>query len=118
MSIEPEVLEPVLQKRIDRLNRTATDRAYMLEALAQMLGPKARQVWASWQAQGVQRIHSDWVIDPMSMDGEDVAQIHLDMEEAMKSAVVVEDIDAHIAQCRFDTPTNHAAMRVNSNGER
>jgi hypothetical protein len=92
------------QKRIDRLNRTATDRAYMIEALAQMLGPKARQVWASWQAQGVQRIHSDWVIDPMSMDGEDVAQVHLDMHEAMKSAVVVDNIDEHIATRRFDEP--------------
>ncbi|WP_128082276.1 hypothetical protein [Sphingomonas sp. Ant20] len=102
MSEETRAKADGLQHRIDRLNRTATDRAYMIEALAQMLGPKGRQVWASWQAQGVQRIHSDWVVDPMSMDGEDVAQIHLNMEEAIKSAVVVEDVDAHIAQCRFD----------------
>jgi hypothetical protein len=92
-------------ERLSRLNRTATDRAYMIEALAQMLGPKARLVWASWQDQGVQRIHSDWVIDPMSMDGEDVAQVHLDMHEAMKSAVVVEDVDAYLADCRAATAT-------------
>lgn len=81
-------------QQIMRLNRDRTDRQYMIDALVPMLGPKGREVWALWQAKGVTRIHTSWAFDPMTIAGEDVAELHLKMEAAMAGAVLVDDIDA------------------------
>lgn len=89
-----------LEADLRKANRTATDRAYMIDALSQMLGPKGREVWARWQEQGLQRIHTSWVIDPAEIDGETVAQHHLDTEEAMKTAVRIDDVDSHLDALR------------------
>lgn len=80
-----------------RLSRLATDRSYMLEAIVPMLGPKARQVYALWLGAGITRIHHSWEINPMTLAGEEVAQLHLDMEEACKSAVPVKNVDLYLA---------------------
>ena len=85
------------EQQITRLNRDRTDRQYMIEALVPMLGPKGREVWALWQAKGVTRIHTSWAFDPMTIGGEDVADLHLKMEVAIADAVPVDDIDAAIA---------------------
>jgi len=77
---------PAIEQSLAQERRRATDAEYMLAALVPMLGPKGREVWAAWQAKGVTRIHHDWVKDPMTMEGEEVAQFHLDMEDAIKDA--------------------------------
>lgn len=85
------------EQQITRLNRDRTDRQYMIEALVPMLGPKGREVWALWQAKGVTRIHTSWAFDPMTIAGEEVADLHLKMEVAIADTVLVDDIDAAIA---------------------
>lgn len=87
-----------LGKVVAPLNRKITDLLYMQEALVQMLGPKGREVWAAWQANGLIRTHTSWAIDPMTLPGEDIAQLHLEMAEACKNSTPIEDIDAEITR--------------------
>lgn len=96
---------PALLSRIDALtealrvaNRTANDRAYMLAAVVQMLESKGRQVWDMWQAKGVVRQHTSWCPDAALLTGEEIAQVHLDCEEAVKTAVPISNIDEHRAR--------------------
>jgi len=89
---------PAIEQALQSERRRGTDGLYMIEALVQMLGPKARKVWKAWQDKGVVRQHSSWTVDPMTMAGEDVAQVHLDMEVAIKNAVPIDDVDRD----RFD----------------
>lgn len=74
-----------LETQIARMNRRLTDAHYMMEHMAQMLGPKARQVIKLWTDQGIQRIHVSWGPDAANMSGEEIAQLHLDMVEAAKN---------------------------------
>lgn len=84
-----------LRAENERLRRERGNALYMGEAYRQMLGPKGREVATMWEKQGVVRIHSSWAADPYSLEGEDVAQIHLDFEAAPKTPI--DDIDGHIA---------------------
>jgi len=65
----------------------------MLEAYWTMLGPIGLKVAAMWKETGVSRVHQSW--GPMAhlLSGEERAQAILDTEEAMKTAVLMEDID-------------------------
>lgn len=98
-------------KRIIDLTRTATDRRYMMEAMVQMLGPKGKQVVALWEAKGVKRIHSSWAEGYERLTGEEVAQVHLDLEEAMATAVPLESLDEGLSQVKISDitgATDHA----------
>ncbi|KFL28177.1 hypothetical protein JP74_02920 [Devosia sp. 17-2-E-8] len=94
-----------------RLLRTATDRRYMLEAYRAMLGPKALEVVASWNASNVQRVHYDWSQDALTLSGEERAQVILDWEEARKLAVLVENVDATAPTVRFDAALQAARSK-------
>lgn len=76
-----------LTKKLAAERRRATDAEYMLRAIIPMLGEKGRQVVKAWEDKSVVRVHTDWVVDPMSMQGEEVAQIQLDMMKAADEAV-------------------------------
>ncbi len=86
-----DVLEAL--RSAQRANRTATDRQYMIDALSQMLGPKGREVWSLWRAKGVQRIHTSWGPEAHKLSGEEIAEVHLKTEEAIKHAVPLDNID-------------------------
>ena len=97
-SVTPDAGEVEELKAANKaLHRKATDRAYMLEATAQMLGPKGREVVRLWKDKGVQRIHTSWAADPYGLHGEYVALLHLQHEEAAKNAVPIENVDADLA---------------------
>lgn len=74
----------LLEAEIKRLNRTVTDQQYMLHHIAQMLGPKGRQVWVMWKKQGLCRIHVSWGPDIANMTGEEIADIHLALDEGLQ----------------------------------
>ncbi len=82
-----------LESENSTLRRKTTGR-YMIDALVQMLGPKALQVWRHWQAQGVERFHASWGPDAVNLDGEGRAQVILDMEAASRNAEPITDVDA------------------------
>lgn len=82
---------------VQNLRRRITDLGYMQGHLVQMLGPKALQVWRGWQAKGLVRLSVTWGPDAANLSGEELAQIHLDVEEAMKTAVPIDNIDSHIS---------------------
>lgn len=106
--------EEALRER-DRARRIATDRQYMIDALAQMLGEKGRRVWAAWQRKGVVRIHTAWTEEAASLTGEEIAQLHLDMEAARENATPIDDVDEHLtalAQPQDAAPEPAAAHRT------
>ena len=76
---------------IERLRRIACDRAYMLQAYRNMLGPKALEVVAAWERKGVTRQHTSWGAEAHSLSGEERAQILLDVESSVGNPV---DLDA------------------------
>lgn len=76
--------------------RTAGDQRYMLEAYRQMLGPKGLEVVEHWTAKKMKRVHRSWEPDAWSLTGEERAQLLLDLEAALKTAVPVESIDGHL----------------------
>lgn len=78
--------------------RRANDAEYMRNAYRQMLGPKGREVANGWDADGVKRVHTSWGPDAVNLDGEGVAAVHLQMREAAKGAVPIEDIDEGIEE--------------------
>ncbi len=79
---------------LKQLRTHSTDLSYMLAAVVQMLGPKARKVWKMWKDRGVVRPHTSWNPEFLARaSGEEVAQAHLDMFETEKTAVPVENID-------------------------
>lgn len=92
MSTAESRLAEVTAER-DRLLRQRNDRDYMLHAVVPMLGPKARRVWDGWQAQGVTRLHFDWGPEGEKTTGEERAEVHLQIEEAVKTAVPADELD-------------------------
>jgi len=80
------------------LRREAADKQYMLDAIIPMLGPKGQEVVQMWHDKGVKRIHVDWGPEGIKTSGEERAQLHLDFEEAMKTAVPVDNIDGDTPQ--------------------
>ncbi len=101
MSEQVETLQAMIEKlRLDRdrANRTAIDRLYMMEALTQMLGPKGREVWRMWNSKRVTRIHTSWREKAAELSGEEVAQVHLDMEAAIETAVPFDFDDSTITK--------------------
>jgi len=86
-----------LKAKLKAERRRATDAEYMRDAYRRMLGPKGQQVVAAWDAAGLTRIHVSWGPDAASLDGEGIAQAHIDMAEAAKTATPIEDVDSHIA---------------------
>jgi len=83
---------PSLERIVADERRRATDAEYMIEFLVPMLGPKAREVWQTMKDHGVVRAHASWAIDPMTMEGEAVAQVHLDIQNQMSANII--DVDA------------------------
>lgn len=117
-----QALEQALQdceRRLTLANRRATDRQYMIEALVPMLGPKAREVWRQWQAQGLQRVHFDWQDDIMALSGEEVAERHLQINEACKTAEPVDmaELDAHLPPQRKVVDIVAEIQRLRKEGE-
>lgn len=94
------VHEKVLQNRIETINRKATDRKYMLNAMYELLGPKAKQVVDNWIAQGVARTSTTWGPEAMNMTGEERAQVLLDFESAPKTKMV--DFDRSLSTTESD----------------
>lgn len=76
-----------LEKTIALERRRATDAEYRADNYRMMLGTKARQVAKLWDDSGVVRVHVSWVQQAPFDDGEAMAQCHLDIHEAAKSAV-------------------------------
>ena len=86
-----------LEAEVKRLTTLATDRFYFMEAYRAMLGPIGREVAKMWKDRGVMRVHYSWGPDALAKSGEERAQLILDWEDAMKTAVLVESIDGDIA---------------------
>lgn len=80
-------------RELGRLRRLATDRAYLMQAYHDMLGPKGREVAALWREKGVTRVHFDWGPDGLARAGEDRAAIILDLEKASCRLVADGEID-------------------------
>jgi len=76
--------------------REICDRDYMICALVNMLGPNALSVWKAWQDKGVKRVHFSWGPDAAAMTGEERAAVILEMEEARKDAVLIDNVDEHL----------------------
>lgn len=68
-----------------RLTRIATDRAYMMKAYRDMLGPNGLEVAEMWDRKGVLRQHTDWGPEAHLMTGEDRAQALLDAQDVAGS---------------------------------
>ncbi len=75
-----------LRAEIKKLKREVGDKQYMLNEIIPMLGEKGQKVVANWDAKGVTRIHVSWGPDGVKTRGEDRAQLHLDLEEAIKNS--------------------------------
>lgn len=83
-----------LNARVDELNRTATDRQYMLRAYHSMLGPKALEMVGKWDAKHVKRVHHSWGPEAAGLTGEERAALLLEWETAFEnSARYVESVD-------------------------
>lgn len=93
-ALNPDILRGI-REALDRANRTATDRRYMMDAYFLMLGPKGRQVAEAWQAKGVRRQHTSWGPEAAKLSGEERAQVLLDMEAAVGRPV--ESVDSHLS---------------------
>ena len=76
-----------------QIRRERTDRQYMIDALVNMLGPKALEVWRIWQKTRVQRLHFSWGPDAAKLTGEQRAEVILEWDEASKNAVPISNID-------------------------
>ena len=75
--------------------RRATDAEYMLLAIIPMLGPKGRQVVKMWKDKGIERVHFDWAPGFLAKtSGEDVAQVHLDLDAASTRELTREEMEA------------------------
>lgn len=81
------------EELIKRINRLSTDRMYTILAYYNMLGEKGRQVADMWEKKGVKRVHFSWGPEAYKKSGEERAQFILDLEEKLKDAVPVENID-------------------------
>lgn len=73
-----------LEAKVKELNRIATDRQYMLWAYHSMLGPKALEMVAKWDAKCVNRVHHPWGPEAATMTGEERAELLLKWEEAFE----------------------------------
>lgn len=87
-----------LEEEVKRLRRESTDRDYMLEAYGSMLGPTALKVVEIWAEKHVKRVHHSWGPEAINLSGEERAQLLLDWEAAMETAVEIRDIDSHLSQ--------------------
>lgn len=86
-----------LEEEVKRLRRESTDRAYMLEAYGSMLGPTALKVVEMWAEKHVKRMHHSWGPEAVNLSGEERAQLLLEWEAAMETAVEIRDIDGHLS---------------------
>lgn len=87
-----------LEEEVKRLRRESTDRAYMLEAYGSMLGPTGLKVAEMWAEKHVKRVHHSWGPEAVNLTGEERAQLLLEWEAAMETAVEIRDIDSHLSQ--------------------
>lgn len=87
-----------LEEEVKRLRRESTDRAYMLEAYGSMLGPTALKVIEMWADKHVKRVLHSWGSEAVNLTGEERAQLLLEWEAAMETAVEIRDIDSHLSQ--------------------
>lgn len=89
MDLRDRVIQ--LEGELDKANRLATDRLYMMQAYKNMLGPVGLQVVNMWREKGVKRVHFDWGPQASLMTGEERAQFILDMESL--PSYPIENID-------------------------
>jgi len=75
----------------NKMQTKLTDRAYMINALVQMLGPQALNVWNRWRGDGVTRVHHDWMPDAIAMTGEERAAVILQTMNA--PSILINNID-------------------------
>ena len=80
-----EELAQVKQERNEALEalKTAINR---IENIIPMLGPKAQKVTKAWAESGQLYLHVDYGPEGAATQGEDRAQVHLDMIDAMKTS--------------------------------
>jgi hypothetical protein len=88
-TLQAKLVEAALA--LTKANRTSTDRLYMLEATANMLGPNGRKMWSLWQEKGIERVHYSWGPEASKMTGEELADVMLRCEEAAQSAVPIDE---------------------------
>jgi len=81
-------------ERIAELRRMAADRAYMMQAYRNMLGPKALDVAEMWDRKGVFRQHTTWGPEAIALTGEERAQVLLDVESAISTPI--DDLDSEL----------------------
>ncbi len=93
-AVEQSIREDEQKRLTGEFNRRLTDRSYIINALVQMLGPKALEVWNGWCKRGVTRVHHDWTEKAMTeMTGEERAAYLLEVEAAPKTRISLDDID-------------------------
>lgn len=97
------VSEEDLKAEIKRLRRLATDRSYMMQAYANMLGPKGIEVVRMWDDKGVTRFHSSWGPEAANMTGEERAQALLDVEAQIETAKANERLDSEAPLAHYTT---------------
>lgn len=88
---QAEARNAELEAELASANRTATDRAYMMQAYRSMLGPIGLQVAALWEKKGVKRQHTSWGPESRFLSGEERAQALLDVETALKHPLDFDD---------------------------
>ncbi|MAG25056.1 hypothetical protein CMI47_05690 [Candidatus Pacearchaeota archaeon] len=95
-----------LEGERDAWRDTAKQLANRLEHILPMLGPKAREVERMWSSKGIKFMHVDYGPDGAKTSGEDRAQLHLDIADALESAEPITNIDAHIDTLRAQEAHN------------
>lgn len=82
-------------------NTSITDQKYMIAALYDLLGPKAREVADMWDRSNTCRVHHDWGPKAAALSGEERAQVLLDLENAPKTQIL--NFDKSLEKTRFDS---------------
>jgi hypothetical protein len=72
----------------------------MINALYELLGPKAKEIADIWDRSGMVRVHHSWGPEAVNMTGEERAQVLLDFENAPKTQIT--NVDGHLETLRFD----------------
>jgi hypothetical protein len=65
----------------------------MINALYELLGPKAKEIADIWDRSGMVRVHHSWGPNAANLTGEERAQVLLDLENAPKTPKIQFDID-------------------------
>jgi hypothetical protein len=78
---------------VARYNTRITDQKYMINALYELLGPKAKEIADIWDRSGMVRVHHSWGPNAANLTGEERAQVLLDLENAPKTPKIQFDID-------------------------